>query len=48
MSAASSGDVLNLFKKVYGNLQDLLPEDQMLAKLIPFSQSQKVGVHKEL
>lgn len=43
MSAASNGDVLNLFKKVYGNLQDLLPEDQMLAKLIPFSQSQKVG-----
>lgn len=41
--AASNGDVLNLFKKVYGNLQDLLPEDQMLAKLIPFSQSQKVG-----
>ncbi len=43
MTAASNGDVLNLFKKVYGNLQDLLPEDQMLAKLIPFSQSQKVG-----
>lgn len=43
MSAASNGDVLNLFKKVYGNLQDLLPEDFMLAKLIPFNQSQKVG-----
>ena len=43
MSAASNGDVLNLFKKVYGNLKDLLPEDQMLSKLIPFSQSQKVG-----
>ena len=43
MTAASNGDVVNLFKKVYGNLQDLLPEDQMLAKLIPFSQSQKVG-----
>lgn len=43
MTAASNGDVLNLFKKVYGNLQDLLPEDQMLAKLVPFSQSQKVG-----
>ena len=41
--SASNGDVLNLFKKVYGSLQDLLPEDQMLAKLIPFSQSQKVG-----
>ena len=43
MATASNGDVLNLFKKVYGNLQDLLPEDQMLAKLVPFSQSQKVG-----
>ena len=43
MSSVSNADVLNLFKKVYGNLQDLLPEDFMLAKDIPFSSKQKIG-----
>jgi hypothetical protein len=43
MSEFSSGDVLNLFKKVYGNLNDLMPEDTMLAKDIPFTAKQKVG-----
>ncbi len=43
MSSVSSGTVINLFKEVYGDLTDLLPEDYALAKDIPFSQKQKVG-----
>lgn len=43
MSQASTGDVLNLFKKVYGNLQQILPEDFPLQKDIPFNEKQKVG-----
>lgn len=43
MSAISSGDVINLFKRVYGDLTNLLPEDYLLAKDIAFSQKQKVG-----
>lgn len=43
MAQVSSGEVVNLFKKVYGNLTDLQPEDFELQKDIPFSQKQKVG-----
>jgi hypothetical protein len=41
MSAQS--EVTALFKKVYGDLTNLLPEDYPLAKDIPFSQKNKVG-----
>lgn len=43
MSAVSTPDVVNLFKKVYGSIHDLLPEDYELQKAIPFSEKQKVG-----
>lgn len=43
MASQSSPDVVNLFKRVYGDLQNLLPEDYPLSKDIPFSQKQKVG-----
>ncbi len=43
MASVSSGDVINLFKRVYGDLTDLLPEDYPLAKDIPFNQKMKVG-----
>lgn len=43
MASVSTPDVVNLFKKVYGNLQDILPEDYILAKDIPYSASQKIG-----
>ena len=43
MASVSSSDVINLFKKVYGDLTDLTPNDQHLSKLIPFSQRQRVG-----
>lgn len=43
MSQVSSADVVNLFKKVYGELTNLLPEDYRYQKAIPFAQNQKVG-----
>jgi len=43
MAQVSSNDVVNLFKKVYGSLHDLQPEDFPLQKDIPFSQKEKVG-----
>ena len=43
MSQTSNADVLQAFKRVYGDLTNLLPDDFPLAKYIPFSQKQKVG-----
>lgn len=43
MASVSTSDVVNLFKEVYGDLQNLLPEDYKLAKAIPYSQKQRVG-----
>lgn len=43
MASVSSGDVVNVFKRVYGDVTNLLPEDFPLAKLIPFTEKQKVG-----
>lgn len=43
MASISNGDVINLFKTVYGDLTDLQPEDYILAKDIPFNQKMKVG-----
>lgn len=43
MSQISTSEVVNLFKKVYGDLTDLQPEDYQLQQDIPFSQKQRVG-----
>jgi hypothetical protein len=43
MASVSNLEVVNLAKKVYGDLTDLLPQDQHLEKDIPFSEKQKVG-----
>ncbi len=43
MSAISNGDVLQLFKRVYGDLTNLLPQDQHLARDIPWDSKMKVG-----
>ncbi len=43
MSQTSNADVLQTFKRVYGDLTNLLPDDFPLAKYIPFSEKQKVG-----
>lgn len=43
MAQVSSNDVVNLFKKVYGDLRDLQPTDYILQRDIPFSQKMKVG-----
>lgn len=43
MSSVSSGQVVNLFKKVYGQLRDLQPADNIIQKKLAFSEKQKVG-----
>lgn len=43
MSAVSLPSTINLFKKVYGSIQNLLPEDYLFAQDLPFNESQKVG-----
>lgn len=43
MAAVSDSTVVQLFKNVYGDLTDLLPQDYPLARDIPFSQKMKVG-----
>jgi hypothetical protein len=43
MSQASDGNAIQLFKKVYGSLEDLQPEDYQLQRDLPFSQRAKTG-----
>lgn len=43
MTQVSNDTVLQMFKRVYGDVNDLLPEDYPLAKEIPFTEKQKVG-----
>jgi hypothetical protein len=43
MAQFSSNDVLNTFKRVYGDFQYIMPDDMPIGKMIPFSQKQKVG-----
>lgn len=39
----SNNEVLDLFKKVYGEQHDLVPDDQMIGRDIPWSDDKKVG-----
>lgn len=41
MSSASNADVVNLFKRVYGDLVQLLPEDYPLKKIFPSMKSKR-------
>lgn len=43
MASVSNDTTVAQFKRVYGDVTNLLPEDFPLAKLIPFSEKQKVG-----
>lgn len=43
MPQVSTGDVVQLFKKVYGGMTDLQPGDYPLQKMLPFSEKQRVG-----
>ncbi len=43
MGQVSTGDVVQLFKKVYGGMTDLQPGDYPLQKMLPFSEKQRVG-----
>src|SRR4051812_36752180 len=43
MASAADPNVVNLFKKVYGQMTDLIPEDYLLQTDIPWKENQKVG-----
>ena len=43
MGSMSSSDVVQIFKKVYGSLNDLQPGDFKLQKKLPFTEKQRVG-----
>jgi hypothetical protein len=43
MGQQTNTDVVDLFKECYGDHNDLLPDDNHLASLIPFSEKGKVG-----
>ena len=43
MGQQSAPPVVDLFKEVYGDHTDLLPDDNHLAKFMPFSEKDKVG-----
>lgn len=43
MASAADPTVVNLFKKVYGQMTDLIPEDYLLQTDIPWRENQKVG-----
>ena len=48
MASVSTNEVVNLFKKVYGDLTDLLPEDYLLAKDIAFSAKRHASMMRGL
>jgi len=43
MGQQTNTDVVDLFKEVYGDHTDLLPDDNHLAKFMPFNEKAKVG-----
>lgn len=43
MASTSGPGTLQLFKKVYGNLRDLISDEYMFQRDIPFAEGQKVG-----
>lgn len=43
MSSVSNNAVVELFKNVYGEMHDLVPDDQLLSKEIPWQDGDKVG-----
>lgn len=43
MGQQSNADAIEIFKEVYGNHENLLPDSTHLAKLMPFSEKGKVG-----
>lgn len=43
MSSQSNDRAIELFKEVYGEMHDLVPDDQLLAKDIPWQDGAKVG-----
>lgn len=43
MAAISNNQTIELFKEVYGEMHDIVPDDQILGKMIPWSADKKVG-----
>jgi len=43
MPAISNSDAIDLFKEVYGEMHDIVPDDQILGKMISWSSDKKVG-----
>ncbi len=43
MSSQSNNAALDQFKEVYGQMHDIVPDDQILGKMIPWSSDKKVG-----
>ena len=43
MSSQSNDQVIEIFKNVYGDMRDLVPDDQMIGRDIGWSDKQKVG-----
>jgi len=43
VAQSSSPDVLNVFKKVYGDIHDLTPDGFPILEMLPFSEGAKVG-----
>lgn len=43
MSAISNNAAIDLFKEVYGQMHDIVPDDQILGKMISWSADKKVG-----
>lgn len=43
MSAISNNQAIELFKEVYGEMHDIVPDDQILGKMISWSSDKKVG-----
>lgn len=43
MSSISNNQAIELFKEVYGTMHDIVPDDQILGKIIGWSNDKKVG-----
>lgn len=43
MSSISNNSAIDLFKEVYGQMHDIVPDDQLLGNDIKWSDDKKVG-----
>ncbi len=43
MASVSNNTVIELFKNVYGDMHDIVPDDEILSKEIPWAEGAMVG-----